>query len=93
MEDQMFPTDAATARTSNAKVLAIALALAAVVAVIVLAFSWPAVTAEPKGLPVAVAGPADAVSAVEAAVDERSPGAIAFTEVDDRAAAADAIEA
>lgn len=89
----MFPTDAAALRTSTGKVVAIALALAAVVAVIVLAFSWPAVTAEPKDLPIAVAGPTEAVSAVEATVDERSPGAIAFTEVDDRDAAVEAIEA
>jgi hypothetical protein len=89
----MFPTDAAPLRTSTGKVVAIALALAAVVAVIVLAFSWPAVTAEPKDLPIAVAGPTEAVSAVEATVDERSPGAIAFTEVDDRDAAVEAIEA
>jgi hypothetical protein len=89
----MFPTDAAAPRTSLGTVVAIALALAAVVAVIVLAFSWPAVTAEPKDLPIAVAGPPQAVSAVEETVDERSPGAIAFTEVDDRAAAAEAIEA
>ena len=89
----MFSTDAAAPRTSTGKVVAIAFALAAVVAVIVLAFSWPAVTAEPNDLPIAVAGPADAVSAVEATVDERSPGTIAFTEVDDRDAAVEAIEA
>ncbi len=88
----MFSTDAGTPRTSTARVLAIGVALAGVVAVIVLAFSWPAVTAEPKDLPIAVAGPAEAVSTVEAAVEDRSPGAIAFTEVDDRDAAVEAIE-
>ncbi|WP_448005706.1 hypothetical protein [Agromyces bauzanensis] len=82
-----------TTHTPIGRVLGISLALAAVLAVIVLAFSWPAVTAEPRDLPIAVAGPAEAVSAAEAAVDEESPGAIAFREVDDRDAAVEAIEA
>ena len=64
----------------------------AIVAVIVLAFSWPAVTAEPNDLPIAITGPAEAVTAAEAAVDEQQPGAIAFDEVDDRDAAVAAIE-
>ncbi|MRG61081.1 hypothetical protein GE115_14585 [Agromyces sp. CFH 90414] len=50
-------------------------------------------TAEPHDLPVAIAGPAEAVAGAEQAVDEAQPGAVAFTEVDDRAAAVDAIEA
>jgi hypothetical protein len=88
----MSHPDATAKRTPIGRVLGIALALAAVVAVIVLAFSWPAVTAEPKDLPIAIAGPAQAVSAAEDAVDEQSPGAIAFREVDDRDAAVAAIE-
>jgi hypothetical protein len=84
--------DATTARTPIGKVLGIALALVGVVAVIVLAFSWPAVTAEPKDLPVAIAGPAAAISAAEQAVDEQAEGAIAFVEVGDRDAAVAAIE-
>lgn len=84
--------DATTARTPIGRVVGLALALVGVVAVIVLAFSWPSVTAEPKHLPVAIAGPAEAVAAAEAAVDQRAPGAIDFLEVDDRAAAVDAIE-
>lgn len=78
--------------TPIARVVAIALALAAVVAVVVLAFSWPSVTADAKDLPIAVSGPAEAVEMVEATVDEQSPGAIAFSRVDDRAAAVEAIE-
>lgn len=81
-----------TTHTPIGRVLGLSLALAAVLAIIVLAFSWPAVTAEPHDLPIAIAGPAEAVSAAEAAVDEQSPGAIAFREVDDRDAAVDAIE-
>ena len=75
--------DATTARTPIGKVVGIALALVGVVAVIVLAFSWPAVTAEPKDLPVAIAGPAAAIAAAEQAVDAQAEGAIAFVEVDE----------
>jgi hypothetical protein len=88
----MSHPDATGHRTPFGRVLGISLALAAVVAVIVLAFSWPAVSAEPKDLPIAITGPAEAVSAAEGAVDEHSPGAIAFREVDDRDAAVEAIE-
>lgn len=88
----MSHPDATLHRTSIGRVLGISLALAAVVAVIVLAFSWPSVTAEPKDLPIAITGPAEAVSAAEEAVDEQSPGAIALREVDDRDAAVEAIE-
>ncbi|MFD4420693.1 hypothetical protein ACFWN7_04210 [Agromyces sp. NPDC058484] len=88
----MSNPDATTTRTPIGRVVAVALALAAVVAVIVLAFSWPAVTAEPKNLPIAIAGPADAVSPVEQAVDDQSAGAISFEEVDDRDGAIAGIE-
>ncbi|MCD5346354.1 hypothetical protein PX701_03700 [Agromyces sp. H3Y2-19a] len=84
--------DAVNRHTPIARVVGLGLALAAVVAVIVLAFSWPSVTAEAKDLPIAITGPAEAVDAAEAAVDEQQPGAIAFVEVDDRDAAVSAIE-
>ena len=88
----MAHSDATTAYTPIGRVIGLALALAAIVAVIVLAFAWPAVTAEPNGLPIAITGPAEAVTAAEAAADELQPGAIAFDEVDDRDAAVAAIE-
>src|ERR671911_202894 len=90
MEDIMAHSDATNAHTPIGRVIGLAFALAAV---IVLAFSWPAVTAEAKDLPIAISGPAQAVSAAEDAVDEQSPGAISFVEVDDREAAVEAIEA
>jgi hypothetical protein len=79
-------------RTPIARVTLLAIGLAAIVAVLVLAFSWPSVTAEPRNLPIAVTGPAQAVEAAEQAVEDEQPGAIAFIEVDDRAAAVEAIE-
>ena len=88
----MAHPDATTGPTPVGRVLGIALALAAVVAVIVLAFSWPSITSDPKDLPIAIAGPEQAVSAAVDAVDEQAPGVIAFQEADDRAAAVEAIE-
>lgn len=88
----MAHSDATTAYTPIGRVIGLALALAAIVAVIVLAFAWPAVTAEPNDLPIAISGPAEAVTAAGAAADELQPGAIAFDEVDDRDAAVAAIE-
>ncbi|MFF2275376.1 ABC transporter permease [Agromyces sp. NPDC058126] len=88
----MAHTDATQSRTPIGRVVGLGLALAAIVAVIVLAFAWPSVTAEPKDLPIAISGPAELVDAAEQAVDAQQPGAIAFIEVDDRSAAVDAIE-
>lgn len=78
--------------TPYPRVLGAAILMAAVVALIVLAFSWPAITAEPKDLPVAISGSDDAVELVETAVDERAEGAVALQRVDDRDAAVQAIE-
>lgn len=62
-------------------------ALAAIVAMIVLAFLWPSFTASARGLPVAIAGPSSQVTAVRAALTKGSPGTFAFTTVSDRAQA------
>jgi hypothetical protein len=82
-----------TAPTPAGRIAGLVAALVAALALIVLAFSWPSVTADPRDLPVAIAGDAEAVAAVIEAVDAAQPGAIAFTEVDGRAAAVAAIEA
>jgi len=80
------------APTPWGRVAGIGVVLAAVVALIVLAFSWPSVTSEPKNVPLAIVGPAEQVAAVEAALDGRAPGLFAVTTVDDRDAAVAAIE-
>jgi hypothetical protein len=82
----------AASHTPWGRVIGVGIALAAVVALIVLAFSWPGVTSEPKNLPLAVAGPDAQVTAVEAALDERAEGLFDVTVVDDRDAAVAAIE-
>ncbi|UOE42520.1 ABC transporter permease [Agromyces larvae] len=78
--------------TPIGRLVGVALALAAVVAVVVLAFAWPSVTAEPRDLPIAIVGTDQAIDAVEAAIDEHQPGAVALQSADDRSAAVDAIE-
>ena len=78
--------------TPIGRVLAAAGIMATVVAVIVLAFSWPAVTSEPKNLPVAISGPDQSVEQVETAVAEQAEGAVALERVDDRDAAVTDIE-
>ncbi|BDZ63758.1 hypothetical protein [Agromyces mangrovi Wang et al. 2018] len=85
-------SDTRTPHTPIARVLALSVALVAVVGVIVLAFSWPSITSEPRDLPVAIAGPAEAVAQIEQGLDEAQPGAIAFTEVAGRDEAVEAIE-
>lgn len=75
------------------RVLGLGIALAAIVGVIVLAFSWPGVTSDPKDLPLVVAGPEAQVAQLEAALDDRTEGLFAVTVVGDRAAAVAAIEA
>jgi hypothetical protein len=74
------------------RVIGIGVALAAVVALIVLAFSWPNITSEPKDVPLAIVGPDAQVQALEAALDERADGLFDVTTVDDRDAAVAAIE-
>lgn len=66
--------------------------LSAVVCVVVLAFSWPSVTLSPKDVPIAVAGPEDAVAPIEQALEEQGDGAFDLVKVSDRTAAVNAIE-
>lgn len=72
--------------------LGISVAMTAIIAIIVLAFSWPALTAEPKDVTIAVAGPEQAVSAIEEQLAEAGDGTFAVTVVDDRDDAVEGIE-
>jgi len=82
----------ATAPTPWARSALLGVALAAVVGIIVIAFSWPSVTANPRDLPIAITGPQTLVDPVASAITEQADGAIALTVVDDRDAAVAAIE-
>lgn len=77
------------------KTFGVAAIAAAAIGVILLAFSWPALSAEPRELAVAVSGPAAAVQQAETAIDAVGDGDTApveLVEVDDRDAAVTAIE-
>lgn len=74
------------------RVAAVAAALATVVTVVMLAFLWPSVTAEPRDLPVAVAGPEPAVEPFAQALAAQAPGVFDVTTATDRAAAVDLVE-
>ncbi|MGX5657794.1 hypothetical protein ACWKWC_23680, partial [Geodermatophilus nigrescens] len=71
--------------------LAVPVAVAALLAVVLTAFAWFAVRSAPHDLPLAVAGPAPAVTQVETALDTAAPGAFAVRPVDDETAARAAI--
>lgn len=74
------------------RVLAISLVLSTAVSVIVLAFLWPAITAEVGGLPIAATGPAPQLEQLVGGIDEQAPGVFEVTTVDDREAAVESIE-
>ena len=78
--------------TPWARVVAIAVVLATAVSVIVLAFLWPAITSEVRGLPIAAAGPSAQLDQLIGGIDEHAPGVFEITPVDDRDAAVAAIE-
>jgi hypothetical protein len=80
--------------TKHRRAIAIALpfVLTVVVSVLLLAFTWPAATAEVRSLPIAMAGPAPMVEQVSESLVAEADGAIELVEVDDREAALGAIE-
>lgn len=67
------------------------LALAAVLALVLLAFGLPAVKAAPHDLPVGVAGPTPAATQVVSALEAREPGAFSVQAFRDEAALTEAI--
>ncbi|QDW62015.1 hypothetical protein [Oerskovia sp. KBS0722] len=75
------------------RTLGLALGLVALVSTLVLAFLWPSVTADPRDLPIAVAGPAEQVAQVEADLEASAPGVLDVTAVADRSEAVALVEA
>lgn len=78
--------------TSVGRILAVVLGLVAAVTLVLLAFSWPAVTSAPQNLPVAISGETAPVDQVRAALDENAPGMLDLVEVDSADAARARIE-
>ena len=79
--------DVAGARSTLAKAAVIGVALSAVVALLLVAFIWPAVRTAPRNVPLAVAGPSAAVQQVSAALAKAQPGAFDVKAVADESAA------
>ncbi len=63
-----------------------------VVAIVVMAFVWPAATSQPQNLPVGISGPAEAVSAVEDKLAEQDPAPFDLHEVGSRDDAVEQIQ-
>jgi hypothetical protein len=63
-----------------------------VVAIIVMAFVWPAATSQAQNLPVGISGPSDAVTAVEDVLAEQDPAPFVLEAVDDRDDAVSRVE-
>lgn len=61
--------------------------LTASISVLLIAFAWPSVRSSVHDVPIAVAGPSDAVEQVSAALDRRLPDGFEITEVADTAVA------
>ena len=94
---QLRSAEASSARPARrphraaAAVLGAPLLLAAVVAVVLLAFGLPAVKGSPHDLPVGVAGPSAASTLVVKGLTHREPGALAVTGYDSQDALVAAI--
>lgn len=63
------------------RVIGIALGLSVVIGVLVTAFVWPSSQVAPRDVPIAVAGPPEAVAAVTEQLDQAAPDALAVTAV------------
>lgn len=77
-------------RWSVAAVLGLVGAL--LVAIVVMAFVWPAATSQPQNLPVGISGPDEAVATVEEKLAEQDPAPFALQGVDSRDEAVELIE-
>lgn len=84
--------DAARPGLSWIKGVGLIVGLATAVALMLIAFATPAAKSGAHDVPIAIAGPEQAVSRLEAAVQQQNPGAITVQRVQDPAAVTDAIQ-
>ncbi|MFD2093181.1 hypothetical protein [Blastococcus deserti] len=63
-------------------VLGLAVALSAALAVLLSVFAWPATETRPRDVPIAVAGPPEAVDRLRAALNAAQPGAFSIRSAD-----------
>ncbi|CAJ1585969.1 ABC transporter permease [[Mycobacterium] wendilense] len=74
-----------------AQAVGIVVVLTVVLAVIFVAFALPATKSAPRDVPIGVAGPPPAITAIESGLARNAPGSFAVTTYDDRDSLADAI--
>ena len=65
---------------------------ALLVALLIMAFVWPAATSQPKNLPVGISGPAERVAALRRGLDAQDPAPFTLVEIDSRDEAVSQIE-
>ncbi|NEA33874.1 hypothetical protein [Streptomyces sp. SID13031] len=88
----MSTDQAAAEERRRPPVAVVVVLLTAVLTVLLIAFAWPAARSAPRDVPLAVAGPAQAVAQVQSSLEKAMPGGFEITAVSDRAAAVKAIE-
>ena len=86
-------SDTRIPRTKWAITAAYGIAASLVVAVLIMAFVWPAATSKPQNLPVGVSGPADRVAALEEALEAQEADPFTLVDVSSRDDAVAGIEA
>lgn len=87
----MSNTRTTTPHTKWPRVFTLAIAAAAVVGILLLAFTWPGMNSSPKDIPVAVTGPATQVQQVAEALEQNTDGVFDITSVESRDEAVDLI--
>ena len=70
------PHAAESTRSTTRTVAVLALAHAALVSTLLLMFAWPALTAEPRDVPIGIVGPAPVVEQVVERIDAQQEGAL-----------------
>ena len=88
----MSTDQAVTEERRRPPVAVVVVLLTAILTVLLIAFAWPSARSAPRDVPLAISGPAAAVSQVQGGLEKAMPGGFEFTAVTDRAAAVKAIE-
>jgi hypothetical protein len=86
-------SDPSIPRTKWGIAVVYGIAASLAIAVLIMAFVWPAATSKPQNLPVGISGPADRVAALEAALEKQEVDPFTLVEVSSRDDAVSQIEA
>ncbi|ACQ79351.1 conserved hypothetical protein [Beutenbergia cavernae DSM 12333] len=85
------PSSSSAEPTTWRRLTALVVTVAALAGILVTAFAWPAVNAEPRDVPIGLAAPPEAAGAITAALEQAQPGAFDVREVADEQAARAAV--